>query len=197
MMTQIRLATPDDAAGILEIYAPYIENTSFTFETEVPSLEDFQQRIANYLINWPWLVCELDGMIAGYAYGAKYRERTAYQWCVESSIYIHDNFLKHKIGKALYESLMEILKRQGYRNVYAVINLPNDRSVQFHENCGFTYFATYEKVGYKLGKWKNVGWWQLIINEYTMEPEAPIKFSELNRNFLENLFEEKSKMISR
>ncbi|TMI66096.1 MAG: N-acetyltransferase family protein [Bacteroidetes bacterium] len=194
-MANIRLATTHDAAGILEIYAPYIENTSFTFETEVPSLEDFQKRISDYLINWPWVVCEIDGVITGYAYGAKYRERTAYQWCVESSIYIHDDFLKHKIGKALYEALIEILKRQGYRNIYAVINLPNDRSVKFHESCGFTYFATYEKVGYKLGKWKNVGWWQLSINEYGMDPLAPIKFSELKKDFLQDLFEEKSKMI--
>jgi L-amino acid N-acyltransferase YncA len=149
MMTQIRLATPNDSAGILEIYAPYIANTSFTFETEVPSLEDFQKRISDYLINWPWLVCEIDGVIAGYAYGAKYRERVAYQWCVESSIYIHDDFQKQGVGKALYTALIEIFKMQGYRNVYAVINLPNDRSVKFHESCGFTYFATYEKVGYK------------------------------------------------
>ena len=187
-MTNIRLATVNDAAGILAIYAPYISNTSFTFETEVPSEKDFQKRIADYLINWPWLVCELDGVIAGYAYGAKYRERTAYQWCVESSIYIHDDFQKKNIGKALYEALIEILKHQGYRNVYAVINLPNDRSVSFHESCGFTYFATYEKVGYKLGKWKNVGWWQLVINEFGMEPKAPFKFSELNKEFFTDVF---------
>jgi len=194
-MLQIRLATSTDSEGILEIYAPYIINTSFTFEVEVPSQLDFQKRISDYLINWPWLVCEIDGVIAGYAYGSKHRERTAYQWCVESSIYVHDDFLKHKIGKALYEALIEIFKRQGYRNIYAVINLPNDRSVKFHENCGFKYFATYEKVGYKLGKWKNVGWWQLIINEYTMEPEPPIKFSDLDKNFLKPLFEAKTKLI--
>jgi L-amino acid N-acyltransferase YncA len=187
-MTNIRLAKTDDAEGILAIYAPYISNTSFTFETEVPSKTDFQKRISDYLINWPWLVCEIDGIIAGYAYGAKYRERTAYQWCVESSIYIHDDFQKQNIGKALYTALIEILKQQGYRNVYAVINLPNDKSVRFHESCGFTYFATYENVGYKLGKWKNVGWWQLVINEFGMEPKAPIKFSELNKEFLPGIF---------
>ena len=194
-MIVIRLATIDDAEGILAIYAPYITDTSFTFETEVPLLKDFQQRISDYLVSWPWLVCEINGVIAGYAYGAKHRERVAYQWCVESSIYVHDDFLKQQVGKALYEALIEIVKRQGYRNVYAVINLPNDRSVKFHENCGFKYFATYEKVGYKLGKWKNVGWWQLIINEYTMEPEPPLKFSELNKDFLESLFKEKSKRV--
>ena len=194
-MISLRLATIDDAEGILAIYSPYITETSFTFEVEVPSLKDFQKRISDYLINWPWLVCEIDNKIAGYAYGTKHRERVAYQWCVESSIYIHDEFLKHKVGKALYEALIEILKRQGYRNVYAVINLPNDRSVKFHESCGFNYFATYEKVGYKLGKWKNVGWWQLIINEYTMEPEPPIKLSELDKDFLNDLFEKKSLLI--
>lgn len=194
-MISIRVATIDDAEGIFAIYTPYITDTSFTFEIEVPSLKDFQKRIADYLIHWPWLVCEVNGVIAGYAYGGKYRERTAYQWCVESSIYIHDDFLKQKVGKALYESLVDILKRQGYRNVYAVINLPNDRSVKFHESCGFKYFATYENVGYKLGKWKNVGWWQLILNEYSMEPDPPVKFSELNKDFLKNLFNEKSKLV--
>ncbi|MBS1919393.1 MAG: N-acetyltransferase [Bacteroidetes bacterium] len=196
-MCIIRLATPLDAQDILNIYAPYIRNTSFTFETEIPSLSDFANRINDYLKQWPWLVCEINGMIAGYAYGGKYRERTAYQWCVESSIYIHDDFQKNGIGKTLYDVLIEILNRQGFRNVYAVINLPNEKSVAFHESLGFTYFAIYEKVGYKLGKWKNVGWWQLSINEYGDEPKPPITFSELNKDFLPALLEEKSKMIKR
>jgi L-amino acid N-acyltransferase YncA len=187
-MDVLRLATPADAQGILDIYAPYIENTSFTFETEVPSTEDFAERIRTYLINWPWLVCEVDGIIAGYAYATRHRERTAYQWCVESSIYIHNDYQRAGIAKALYMALFEILKKQGFRNVYAVINLPNDKSVKFHETCGFSYFATYEKVGYKLGKWKNVGWWQLSINEYGDEPAAPIKFLELDKTFLPALF---------
>lgn len=180
----IRLATPGDAAGILEIYSNYIETTSFTFETEVPAIEEFSERIRNCLINWPWLVCDAGGKIAGYAYATKYRERTAYQWSVESSIYIHDDFQKAGIGKALYTALFEILKRQGFNNLYAVINLPNEKSVAFHEKCGFQYFATYEKVGYKLGKWKNVGWWRLILNDFGDEPDAPIPFSELNKDFI-------------
>lgn len=190
-MTVLRLATPADAKGILEIYAPYITKTSFTFEIEVPSIEEFAERIKTYLINWPWLVCEVDGKIAGYAYGARYRERVAYQWCTESSIYIHDDFQKTGIGKLLYKTLFDILKRQGFRNVYAVINLPNEKSVAFHEKLGFTYFATYEQVGYKLGKWKNVGWWRLIVNEFDDEPAAPTKFSDLDKDFLPTLFEEK------
>lgn len=195
-MATIRLATPADAKGILGIYAPYITDTSFTFEMEVPSIKEFEERIAGYLEHWPWLVCEVDNVIAGYAYGARYRERVAYQWCVESSIYIHDDYQRRGIAAALYKSLFEILKRQGYTNVYAVINLPNDKSVALHEKAGFEYFATYRNVGYKLGKWKNVGWWQLIINDYTFEPQPPVKFSAMNKDFLERLFRSMEKKIS-
>jgi len=101
----IRLATAGDATGILEIYAPYIENTSFTFETDTPTVEEFAKRISYYLENWPWLVCDDDGIIAGYAYACRYRERTAYQWCTEVSIYIRDEYQKKSIGKALYTCL--------------------------------------------------------------------------------------------
>jgi L-amino acid N-acyltransferase YncA len=189
----IRLATPQDAKGILSIYAPYISNTSFTFEAEVPSEESFAERISSYLENWPWLVCEVDGVIAGYAYGAKYRERIGYQWCVESSIYIHDDFMRKGIAGSLYNALMDLLKLQGYRNVYAVINLPNDKSVKFHEGCGFKWFANYENVGYKLGKWKTVGWWQLIINEYSDEPAAPVKLVNMNGAAVQKIIQQYNK----
>ena len=194
-MLTIRIAKPNDAKGILEIYAPYISNTSFTFETEIPSVEEFAERIKTYLINWPWLVCEIDGKIAGYTYATKYRERVAYQWGVESSVYIHDDFQREGIARALYTALFDILKQQGFNTVYAVINLPNEKSISLHERLGFHHFATYEKAGYKLGKWKNVGWWQLSINDYGDAPAAPIKFSEMDKNFLLPLFNEKVKGI--
>lgn len=187
-MYVIRLATPADARQILDIYAPYIEQTSITFETELPSLESFAGRISSYLQNWPWLVCEKEGVIAGYAYASRYRERVAYQWSVESSVYIHENFLRAGIARVLYDCLFEILKQQGYRNVYAVINLPNDRSVALHEKCGFVYFATYEQVGYKLGKWKNVGWWRKVINDFGDEPEPPVPFVSFNKEVLPAFF---------
>ena len=194
-MSVIRLAHPADAKGILTIYAPYIESTSFTFETKVPTTKEFAERISNYLLHWPWLVCEVNGMIAGYAYATRYRDRTAYQWCVESSVYVHDNFQRSGIARALYTALFDILKKQGFRNVFAVINLPNDASVAFHENCGFEYFATYEKVGYKLGKWKNVGWWRLILNDFGDEPAAPVKFTGIDKDFLSAVFSKAEKMI--
>lgn len=186
-MTTIRLAQPTDAAGILAIYAPFIANTSITFETEIPTEIEFANRIDSYLANWPWLVCEADGQIAGYAYASRYRERVAYQWSVECSVYIHDDFQQRGIARALYTGLFSILKKQGYRNVYAVINLPNERSVAFHESMGFNRFATYEKVGYKLGQWKNVGWWRLIINEFVHEPAPVVSFSLLDKSFVPQL----------
>ena len=183
-MTCIRLALEKDVHGILDIYAPYIEKTSYTFETEVPTKEEFSKRISNNLLNWPWLVCEVNGIIAGYAYATRHRERNAYQWCVESSVYVHNDFQRTGIAGALYSALFSILQKQGFRNVYAVINLPNEKSVAFHERYGFHYFATYEKIGYKLGEWKNVGWWKLSLNEYNSEPAPPVKFSDMNKSFL-------------
>ncbi|HEY2722417.1 MAG TPA: GNAT family N-acetyltransferase [Chitinophagaceae bacterium] len=185
----IRIATVSDATPILDIYAPYIENTSFTFETEVPTVDAFKERIESYLKNWPWLVCEINGVVAGYAYGARYRERIAYQWCAESSVYVHDDYQRTGVARALYTALIDILWQQGFRNLYAVINLPNEKSVGFHEKMGFEYFATYKNVGYKLGNWKNVGWWQLQMNDYTLEPVAPAKFLELDKQKVDKILQ--------
>lgn len=180
VMDKIRMANAADARSVLEIYTPYIEHTSYTFEIEVPSVDAFAQRILTYTESWPWLIYEVDGKTAGYAYATKHRERVAYQWCVESSIYIHDDFMHRGIGSRLYIALLAILAKQGVRNVYAVINLPNDASVNFHEKHGFRWFADYKNAGYKLGKWKTVGWWQKKLNEYSDDPHPPQKMSELD-----------------
>ncbi len=194
-MNEIRLATPDDAPGILAIYAPYIVNTSVTFETEVPTAGAFAERISHYLENWPWLVCEINGQLAAYAYASRYRERMAYQWSVECSVYVHEGFQRRAVARALYSALFPILQRQGFRNLYAVINLPNEKSVALHERMGFRHFATYEKVGYKLGRWKNVGWWRLILNEFGVEPQAPVLFNQLDKDFLPELFTASRKLL--
>jgi phosphinothricin acetyltransferase len=183
----IRLAQPTDAVAILSIYAPYIRHTSLTFETKVPAVADFANRITSYVEHFPWLVYEQDGSVVGYAYASRYRERTAYQWSVECSVYIHKDHQRSGLATKLYTKLFAILKLQGFTTVYAVINLPNEPSVSLHERLGFKYFATYEKVGYKLGKWKNVGWWQLTLNEYEDEPAPPVKFSAISNVVLERL----------
>jgi L-amino acid N-acyltransferase YncA len=187
-MNSIRLAKASDAVAVIGIYTPYILNTAFTFETEVPSIKNFEQRIATYQESWPWIVYEADGIIAGYAYATKHRERAAYQWCVESSVYVHERFQKAGIAQSLYNTLFKILKHQGCRNVYAGITIPNEKSVSFHKKSGFTWLADYENIGYKLNRWNTVSWWQLQLNPYSDNPSPPLKFPEVEQGFLESIF---------
>lgn len=175
----LRLAQPTDTDALLEIYGPYVRNTSLTFELETPSPAEFARRMDDYLRYAPWLLMECEGRVAGYAYASRHRERAGYQWSAECSIYLHDDFMGKGLAEPLYKALFEILSIQGFRNVYAVINLPNERSVRFHENMGFRYQFTFERVGYKLGQWKNVGWWVLQVNDYTTEPSPVIPFASL------------------
>ncbi len=188
-MNLIRLATPEDAASILEIYEPFILNTAVTFETVLPTIENIEHRIISYQQDWPWLVCEIDETIAGYAYATKHRERAAYQWCAESSVYVRENFQQKGIAKALYNALLSILKYQGCRNVYAGITLPNHKSISFHEKSGFSKIADYKNIGYKSGAWHTVGWWELHLNDYSNSPMTPIKFPELDPTLLKTILQ--------
>ena len=187
-MVNFRIASTRDAAEILDIYAPYVRSTAFTFESEVPSVEEFTKRIENYLQKFPWIVCTVNNKIVAYAYASTHRERTAYQWTCESSVYVGENFRARGIGKEIYQVLFHILKHQGIRNVYAGITLPNDASVALHEKCGFEHFATYDHIGYKLGTWQKVGWWRLLINSLDKEPSPPILFSELDKYLFTDVF---------
>ncbi len=183
-MKKMRIVQPSDAASILEIYAPYILKTAVTFETEIPSINSFEERIKHYTLKWPWIVYEVDSTIAGYAYVTKHRERLAYQWCVESSVYIRDQFQREGIASKLYNALFEVLRLQGFIDVYAGIALPNDKSIAFHEKLGFTNFVYYKNVGYKLDEWRTVGWWQKQINNYEKQPSPPVDFRDVNDELL-------------
>lgn len=194
-MTEVRLATTNDAKKILDIYSPCILYSSISFETEVPSVEEMKKRIETCLQKFPWIVCVIDGKIAGYVYASKHREREAYQWSCECTVYMHDDFKGKGTGKELYELLFQILKLQGFRNVYAGITLPNEASVSLHEKCGFKYFAIYQNIGYKFGKWHTVGWWKLQINNYDLQPSPPLKLSELSFEMLNDLFQQRAQII--
>jgi phosphinothricin acetyltransferase len=194
-MTEVRLATKDDAPQIIDIYSPSVLTASISFETEVPSEEEMQKRIDTVLQNYPWIVCAIDGKIAGYVYASKHREREAYQWSCECTAYMHPTFKGKGIGRKLYQLLFQLLKLQGFRNVYAGITLPNEASVRLHERCGFEKFVVYENVGYKFGNWHSVGWWKLRINNYDLEPPPPLKFSELDAGLVADLFEQTSRQI--
>ena len=195
-MVEIRPATLSDAQGILNIYAPHVRRSFCTFESEVPSIEEMQERIKKIMLTKPWLVCTIDKSIAAYVYASAHRERTAYQWSCECSVYTSPDFQNAGIGHQLYKTLFQILKAQGYRNVYAGITLPNEASIRLHEKCGFTPFATYENVGYKLGKWKSVGWWKLQLHNYNLKPSPPSQFSELDLSRFKDLFSAAAHHIS-
>ncbi|MCP4442692.1 MAG: N-acetyltransferase [Aureispira sp.] len=173
-MTTIRLVEEKDSAGILNIYAPYVLETAVTFELEVPSLEVFWERAKKNLAEAPFLVCEIDGQIAGYAYASRHRSRGAYQWTRELSVYVHPHFRKRKIATALYLTIIQLLKLQNFRNALAGITMPNRASILLHEHLGFELVGTYNNIGYKLGKSHQVSWWERTLIPSSI-PMVPIK----------------------
>ncbi len=167
-----------DVESLLNIYKPFIETTAFTFETTVPSVEEFAARIQSYTEKYPWLVAEDEGKVIGYAYASKHRDREAYQWCVESSVYVMEEYHHSGIASKLYTQLFNLLKTCGYINVYAGITLPNPKSQSFHLRMGFEEIGIYKNIGYKLGKWHDVIWMAKVINDHSQNPEAPEKFNK-------------------
>ncbi|HEY3372306.1 MAG TPA: GNAT family N-acetyltransferase [Prolixibacteraceae bacterium] len=170
----IRLAEQRDVAGILEIYAPFILDTSVTFEEIVPDEASFWERIQGIMEELPYLVCEIDGKIAGYAYASAYRSRASYRWTKEVSVYIHPDFYRRRVGEALYTSLNEMVRYQGIADLLAIITMPNESSVAFHEHCGYRKCGEFSKVGYKLDQWQNVGWFELFLQDETQAPRDRI-----------------------
>ncbi len=180
-MTTIRLATAADARQAAEIYAPSVAGATTSFEIEPPSEAEMAGRIAAAADFAPWLVCEEDGVLAGYAYAARHRERAAYRWCVDVSVYIRDGMRRAGLGRALYTSLLALLRLQGFCAAHAGITLPNPASVGLHESLGFRPVGVYPKVGFKCGAWHDVGWWQLELRERVGEPPTILSMDELRR----------------
>ena len=178
----IRFATPADTPAILETYAPYITHSIITFEYDVPSVAEFAERIRIVQQQLPYLVAEVDGQIMGYAYASKHRDRMAYQWSVDTSVYVHPDGHRQGIARQLYTTLFELLRRQGYYNVYAGITLPNPKSEAFHSTMGFEPVGIYTNVGYKMGAWHDVVWLQLALKPHQLDPipPTPIRGDELD-----------------
>jgi len=163
MQYQIRLASRSDVAGMLKIYGPIIEETATSFEYEVPSEEEFWQRVSKVLKESAWLVCLYGDVVVGYAYASAHRGRTAYQWNRELSVYVHSDYRGRAIATALYKTLFDIIFKQGYSNALIGITLPNNASVAFHEKLGFKQIGIYRDIGFKNGAYHSVGWWQLKV----------------------------------
>ena len=173
MNAVIRLATTADADAILRIYAPIVRDSHISFEQNVPALSEMASRVERTLAQYPWLVCELDGQFAGYAYASAFRSRAAYQWTAETTVYVHADFQRRGVSKALYSALLALLREQGYCQAVGVIALPNAGSIRAHEALGFRKIGVFENIGYKDGAWRHTGWWQLELRPPHANPQPP------------------------
>ncbi len=176
MTVHIRLATDADAVQIHAIYAPIVRETHISFEYEVPSVAEMAGRIRSKLVKYPWLVAErADGLLLGYAYAGLWRERTAYSWVIETTIYTHAEARRMGVARGLYTALFGALRVQGYCQAIAGIALPNDASRGFHEALGFAHIGSFPKVGYKFGRWIDIGFWQLELQPPPAESTPPLE----------------------
>ena len=191
----IRFAEKSDAPALLNVYAPYIRNTSITFEYDVPSVAEFAARVESVTRTYPWLVCEIDGQVAGYIYAAPFKTRAAFQWDAEISVYLAPNFHRMGIASALYASLEAILTAQGCLNLYALITVPNPVSVGFHESMGFRPVCIYRSTGFKFGAWHDM---TVLEKQLAPLPDNPQKcktFHELDLAFLSHQIEKAKNKI--
>jgi L-amino acid N-acyltransferase YncA len=161
----IRPAREADAPALVAIYAPYIERTPISFETVVPSAEEFAGRIRKSLSAWQYLVAERDGRIVGYAYGGTHRERAAYRFSVEVSAYVDEHSHRQGIGRALYTRLFDDLAAKGYCEAFAGITWPNDASIGLHSAMGFTMIGIFRRIGWKFDRWHDVAWMQRTLKD--------------------------------
>lgn len=174
MTTTIRPVSDSDAEQIAMIYAPYVRDTAISFELDPPPADEMRARIAKTIESHPWLVCADDARVLGYAYAGKHRDRAAYRWSIDVSVYVDGAAHGRGIGRALYTALLPLVVAQGYRTAYAGITLPNAASVGLHEAVGFRLLAVYRGVGFKLGAWHDVGWWELELRARDAAPAEPL-----------------------
>jgi L-amino acid N-acyltransferase YncA len=177
---RIRAATPDDAAAIAAIYAPYVTASAVSFEVAPPDEAEMRQRIEVGGGLYPWLVaCAENDAVIGYAYATAFRARPAYRYVVETSVYLDPGHHGRGAGRMLYQALIRTLEKQRFAQAIAAITLPNDASVRLHEALGFAPAGVYRQVGYKGGRWLDVGLWQRALAPATNPPTEPLRLHEL------------------
>jgi len=181
-----RIASPADAPRLAEIYAPYVANTAVTFATVPLTPEDFLHKMESL---YPFLVCEENGQVLGYAYAAAFRAKEAYRWDVELSIYVDEAVHRRGVGSRLMRCLLGLLRAQGYKSAYSCITLPNEPSLCLHHSFGFTQVGLFENAGYKLGKWRSVSWMRLPLGDFDGEPAEPLPVSQLDKNQIMHILE--------
>ncbi len=175
----IRIARDEDAAAIHAIYAPSITDGVATFETELPGVAVMRERIRARLKHYPWLVWEEERDVLAYAYAGRFRERAAYDWIAETSIYVRDDAHRRGIARRLYGMLLGVMRLQGMTQAVGVITLPGTISVAMHEAMGFSAAGVWRQCGYKLGQWWDVGVWQKELQRAASPPQSVIPFPEM------------------
>jgi L-amino acid N-acyltransferase YncA len=178
--TRLRLAEPGDAAQIAAIYAPFCLERAVSFEMTAPDEATMRERISTLVQRYPWLVAVSGtGDVLGYGYAGKHRERAAYRWSVDFTAYLAPEAKRRGIGTELYRALVRICQSLGYYRAFAGITLPNEASVRLHEKIGFRPIGVYRRVGFKLGRWHDVGWWNLDLLPEEDAPREPRAIGEI------------------
>lgn len=193
----VRLVEASDAAALCKIYAPYVLNTTISFETKPPDEAEFTHRISDISKDFPYIKCEINGEIIGYAYAHRYRERSAYRWCAELSIYVIEKAHGLGVGRALYFALLSFLKLMRYQSAYGVVTCPNPESDRLHLAMGFENTGTLQKCGYKLGKWIGVTTYQLFIGSHPEDPAEPLSISDIPAERIGEILMKSTELISR
>ena len=178
-MAIIRTATENDLNRILDIYTPFVTDTTISFEYEVPDAASFLHRYKEITVQFPWLVWETNGVVAGYAYASPTFSRAAYQWDCDLAVYVDPAYHRQGIASDLYGCLEKILALQGYYNIYAVITGGNQTSLEFHRALGYDLMATMPHSGYKFGAWLDVVWYHKALRKFGEEPIPPRTFNAL------------------
>jgi phosphinothricin acetyltransferase len=179
VVMHIRMADPGDAAPIAAIYRPYVSDAATSFEFEPPDAGEMRARVRAVLARAPWLVCtDAGGAVCGYAYASRHAERAAYQWSVDVAVYVSAGHHRRGAGRRLYQTLLPLLRLQGFYVAHAGVTLPNPASVGLHESFGFKPVGVYPAVGWKHGAWHDVGWWRLPLRELAAAPAAPLSLAE-------------------
>jgi phosphinothricin acetyltransferase len=173
----LRAATPDDAASLADLYAPYVTGSAVSFEVDPPDAAEMRRRIGSGGDLYPWLVAEADGAVLGYAYASAFRPRAAYRFAVETTVYAGRQAQGRGVGTRLYEALLAILTAQDFTQAIGAITLPNRASVALHEKLGFRHSGTYTQVGWKLGRWHDVGLWQRPLGASEQAPAEPLRLA--------------------
>lgn len=192
----VRFVDINDAESLLKIYAPYVLATKISCECEVPSIEEFKNRIEKISAKFPYVVIEIDGEIVGYSYSSLHKERAGYRWDGDATIYVSQKYHRNKIGTALYDCMLELTKLMGFYNMYAVVTASNEASVKFHKAFGFTEMGTYKNTAYKLGEWFDIMVLEKTLNEYEDEPEETKSIKEIDKDGIDKLFADARALVA-